>query len=314
MDSLRAYHLEYRSQKACRPIQSTMPLNRYIRGGFLLAFAFMCAKCIAADFTCLIEPTQMVELGSPVTGRLDRVYVKRGDLVKKRQTLATLESNAERTASELAKFKSQQVGPTQMAKSKMAFSKKKLDRRQALASQKLMPLQDSEDTEAELRLAEAELQIAKENRQIANLELQQQNSLLDLRTIQSPVEGVVVDQAVFQGEVFEPGSNKKYILKVAEMDPLRVHVILPKNLFGKLKQGMGANISPEIPQGSNYSAKVTMVDRLIDAASGTFVVFLEMPNPKLTIPAGVKCKAVFPDLDKNVDSLDNLNGSIELPH
>jgi RND family efflux transporter MFP subunit len=186
------------------------------------------------------------------------------------------------------------VGPSKVAESKMTFSKKKLNRRQELASQKLMSMQDSEDTESELRVAEAELQIAKENRQIAHLELQQQNSLLDLRTIRSPVDGVVVDQGVFQGEVFEPGSNKKYILKVAEMNPLKIHVILPKNLFGKLKKGMIANISPEIPQGRNYSAKVNMIDRLIDAASGTFVIFLEMPNPKFEIPAGVKCTVTFP--------------------
>jgi RND family efflux transporter MFP subunit len=275
-----------------------MLLNIFIRFGFLLAVVFSYSNSMAAEFDCLIEPTQMVELGSPVTGRIDHVHVKRGDWVKKMQTLATLESDAERAASELAKFKSQQVGPTRMAESKMEFSKKKLNRRQEMASQKLMALQDSEDTEAEVRLSEAELQVAKENRQIAKLELQQQNSLLNLRTVKSPVEGVVVDQGVFQGEVFELGSNRKYIFKVAEMNPLRVHVILPKQVFGELKQGMSANVTPEIPQGSIYSAKVNMVDRLIDAASGTFVVFLEMPNPKLEIPAGVKCKVVFPALDK----------------
>ena len=273
-----------------------MRLNNHVRFAFLMASSFISSKCVAAEFTCLIEPTQMVELGSPVTGRLDSVYVKRGDLVKKNQILATLESNAEHAASELAKFKSLQVGPAKMAESKMAFSKKKLNRRQELASEKLMSVQDSEDTESEFRVAEAELQIAKENRQIAKLELQQQNSLLDLRTIRSPVDGVVVDQGAFQGEIFEPGSNKKFILKVTEMNPLKVHVILPKNLFGKLKHGMGARISPEIPPGSIYSAKVKMIDRLIDAASGTFVIFLEMPNSKIDIPAGVKCKVEFPDL------------------
>lgn len=275
-----------------------MLLSTCIRFGFLLVTGVMYSKCMAAEYGCLIEPAQMVEVGSPVTGRIDRVHVKRGDWVKKMQTLATLESDAERAASELAKFKSQQVGPSRMAESKMEFSKKKLDRRQEMASQKLMALQDSEDTEAEFRLAESELQVAKENRQIAKLELQQQNDLLNLRTIKSPLEGVVVDQGAFQGEVFELGSNKKYIFKVAEMNSLRVHVILPKNVFGELKYGMGANVTPEIPQGSIYSAKVNMVDRLIDAASGTFVVFLEMPNPKLEIPAGVKCKVVFPELGK----------------
>jgi len=277
-----------------------MLLNTYIRFGALLVAGTIQATCLAAEFDCLIEPTQTVEIGSSVTGRIDRVHVKRGEWVKKMQTLATLESDAERAVAELAKFKSQQAGPSRMAERKMEFSKKKLDRRQEMASQKLMALQDSEDTEAEFRLAEAELQVAKENRQIAGLEFQQQNSLLNLRTVKSPVDGVVVDQGAFQGEVFELGSNKKYIFKVAEMDPLRVHVILPKQVFGEIKQGMSANVTPEIPKGSHYTAKVNMVDRLIDAASGTFVVFLEMQNPKLEIPAGVKCKVVFPELDGNI--------------
>ncbi len=259
----------------------------------VVAIAFGCiTNSFASEFNCMIEPMQMVELGSSVAGRVSQIYAKRGDVVKKNQVLATLESDAEKAASELAKFKSMQLGPSRQAQSKIEFSKKKLSRRQEMSSQKLMSAQDSEDTESEVRLAEAELQTAQENRQIATLELQQQNSLLNLRTIRTPVDGVVVDQAVFLGEVFEPNSSKKYILKIAEMNPLKVHVILPKNMFGKLKLGAIGKVEPELSQ-SSYSAKVTMIDRLIDAASGTFVVFLEMKNSKIEVPAGVKCKVSF---------------------
>ena len=263
---------------------------------FILATWGLSADCIAAEFNCMIEPTQIIELGSSVAGRVSQVYVKRGDVVKKNQTLITLESDAERAASELAKFKSEQAGPARLAESKIEFSKKKFSRRQEMTNQKLMSLQDSEDAESEVRLAEAELQIAKENRQLAKLELQQQNSLLNLRTIRSPVNGIVVDQGVFLGEVYEPGSSKKYILKVAEMNPLKVHVILPKNMFGRLKHGMVGKITPELLKANSYLAKVTMIDRLIDGASGTFVAFLEMPNPKLEVPAGLKCKVAFSEV------------------
>ena len=260
---------------------------------FPLAVTTFAINSMAGDFNCLIEPKQIVELGSPVTGRVTQVNAKRGDVVTKNQLLVTLESSAEKAASELARFKSVQTGPTQAAQSKIEFSKKKLSRRQEMANQKLMAVQDSEETESEVRLAEAELQIAQENRQIAKLELQQQNSLLSLRAVRSPVNGVVVDQGVYLGEVFEPGSSKKYILKIAEMNPLKVHVILPKNMFGKLKLGMTGKVTSELVSSDNYLAKVTMIDKLIDGASGTFVVFLEMQNPKLQIPAGIKCKVSF---------------------
>lgn len=260
---------------------------------FPLAVTTFAINCMAGEFNCMIEPTQIIELGSSVAGRVTQVHAKRGDVVTKNQILVTLESSAEKAASELAKFKSVQAGPAKIAESKIEFSIKKLNRRQEMVSQKLMAAQDSEDIESEVRLAEAELKVAQENRQIAKLELQQQNSLLNLRSVRSPVSGVVVDQAVYTGEVFEPGSSKKYILKIAEINPLKVHVILPKSMFGKLKLGMFGKVASELMPTDDYLAKVTMIDKLIDGASGTFVVFLEIQNPKFQIPAGIKCKVSF---------------------
>jgi RND family efflux transporter MFP subunit len=263
--------------------------------GFLIPLAVLlfATQARAAAFDCLIEPTQTAELASPVTGMLDQVHVKRGDRVAKGQVLATLESRAERAAADLARFKSEQKGPIQAAESKYEFAKRKFERRQSMSSERLIAVQERDDAEAEYRFAEAELMVAKENQQIAGLEYQQQSGLLALRTIKSPVDGVVVDQGAFPGEVVEPGSNQKAVLKVAQLDPLRVHMILPKDLFGKVSVGMAVDVSPEIPAQKSYVAKVKTVDRLVDAASGTFVVFLEMANSKLSIPAGVKCKAIF---------------------
>lgn len=247
-------------------------------------------------FDCLVEPTQAIELVTPVTGLLDKVLVKRADRVTKGQVVATLESRAEQAAAELARFKSLQAGPTQMAENKIEFARRKFDRRQVMASEKLMATQDRDDAESELRLAESELRVASENRQIAKLEYQQQSSLLNLRTIRSPFDGVVVEQMAYPGEVVEPGANKKSILKVAQLDPLQVRAVLPKDAFGKVVPGMVVDVQPELPVKGRYTAKVKSVDRLIDAASGTFVVLLELPNPKLEIPAGVKCGASFPTL------------------
>lgn len=261
--------------------------------GALLAIPLL-SSTVALAVDCLIEPTQTVELASPVTGLLDKVLVKRADRVAKGQVVATLESRAESAAADLARYKSEQVGPTRMAESKIEFAKRKFHRRQLMAQEKLMSVQDSDDVEAELRLAESELTVAGENRELAKLEHRQQSSLLNLRSIRSPFDGVVVDQLAYPGEVVEPGANKKVILKVAQLDPLKVRAILPKDAFGKVLPGMTVDVLPEIPSHGRYIAKVKSVDRLIDAASGTFVVLLEMPNPKLDIPAGVKCKVTFP--------------------
>jgi RND family efflux transporter MFP subunit len=242
---------------------------------------------------CLIEPNQTVSLGSPVVGLLEEVLVGRADRVVKGQVVARLESRAEKAALELAHFKSVQVGPTGMAESKIAFSQKKYSRRNAMAQEKVMSAQASDDAKAELEIAQAELKVAQENRQLARLEHQQQKGLLDLRTLRSPFTGVVVEQMAYPGEVVEPG--KGAILKLAQLDPLRIQVVLHKSEFGKVAPQMQVEIFPEIPADGRYTAKVRSVDKLIDAASGTFVAILELPNPELRIPAGVACRALFPN-------------------
>ncbi len=267
-----------------------MRKTQVIVGASLLA----CVPAWSASFDCLIEPTQAIDVGSPVAGLLDKVYVRRGDRVAAGQVLATLESQAEQAAAELARYKSQASGPTMTAESKIEFSKRKFQRRMQMAAEKLMSTQERDDAEAEYKLAEAELQVAKENKEVAHIEHKQQSGLLALRTIRSPFDGVVADQLLYPGEVVESTGNKKTILKLAQLDPLRVHVILPMAAFRKVSLGMTAQVYPEMPIGGSYSAKVKIVDKLIDAASGTFAAFLEMRNPRLSIPVGVKCKAEFP--------------------
>lgn len=275
---------------------------------FLLLSATTAVHAAAATVDCLIEPTQMVELASPVTGLLERVNVKRGDRVGKGQVLASFESRAESAATELARFKSQQVGPTRMAESKIEFSQRKFGRRRDMAAEKLMSLQDRDDAEAEYKLAESELLVAEENKQIARLEFQQQSALLNLRTIRSPVDGVVVDQLAYPGEVVEPGAAKKTVLKVAQLDPLRIQVILPKGAFGKIQVGENVEVVPELTGNGRYAARIKSIDKLIDAASGTFVAFLELPNPKLDIPAGIKCKATFRGIESGTGHESSTRG------
>jgi len=246
-----------------------------------------------AGYDCLIEPAQTVELGTPAGGLIEKVLVQRGDRVKRGQVLATLDSHAEQAATDLARYKSQLTGPTQMAEAKIEFADRKFSRRRDMAAEKLMSAQDRDDAEAELRGARAELQTAKENREVSRLEYTQQSAQLALRTVRSPFDGVVVDQIMWPGEILEPGATRHAIVKVARVDPLRVRVVMPMRAFGEPKPGATVRVTSEVQPGKPYMARVASIDRVIDAASGTFVVLLDIPNGTLDVPSGVKCKAQF---------------------
>ena len=85
----------------------------------------------------------------------------------------------------------------------------------------------------------------------------------------------------------------KPILKIARIHPLHVEVIASIEMLGTVKVGDRAQIQPEKPLDGSFPAKVTIVDRVVDAASGTFGIRLELPNPDYRLPAGLKCRVVF---------------------
>jgi len=262
----------------------------------LLGFQWFAPAQAAGAYDCLIEPTQSVDIGSPVVGLLEKTYVQRGDRVVKGQVLATLESRAEAAAAALARYKSEMAAPTETAQSKVEFSSKKFQRRGDMHANNFMSEQEKDEAESELKLAQAELKLAQENKQMATLEWQQQSALLNLRTIRSPLNGVVVDQAMYPGEIVEPSGQKKAIFRLAQLDPLRVRAILPMAMFGQVKLNMQVEVNPEFPIGGHYVGRVNVIDRLVDAASGTFAVYMALPNPKLDVPAGVKCRVQFPTI------------------
>jgi multidrug efflux pump subunit AcrA (membrane-fusion protein) len=152
--------------------------------------------------------------------------------------------------------------------------------------------QELEEVVAERRLADAELREAEDSRKLAQYEFKRANEVVRLRSLRSPVSGVVVDRYMHPGEISEVGA--KPILKLAEISTLHVEAILPVSAYGQIAQGDIATVRPEPPLGGRYQAKIVVVDRVLDSASGTFGVRLELPNDDRKLPAGARCVVEFP--------------------
>jgi hypothetical protein len=54
-------------------------------------------------------------------------------------------------------------------------------------------------------------------------------------------------------------------------------------------------VIPEMPVGGNHEAVVKIVDPILDAASGTFRVRLELPNEDFSLTSGLRCQVRFLD-------------------
>ena len=268
-----------------------------IRGrlAFTLALLELCCSKSAfarqAGYECLIEPMQTVALRSTAAGSIETIHAHRGDSIRKGQVLVTLESSAEQATLNLAQYKAQMTGAMVAAQSKLDYAERKFERRREMNAQKLMSTQDKEEAESDMKSAAADLQVARENHEVARLEFEEQRALLLRRTLRSPFDGVVADQLQYEGEVVEPSDPSKPILKLEKIDPLRVHVILPRSVFGQIKLGATGEIAPEAPVGKELKAVVTVLDSVVDGASGTFSAYLDLSNPQHRIPAGIRCQA-----------------------
>jgi RND family efflux transporter MFP subunit len=217
------------------------------------------------------------------------VLVDRGDLIEQGQVLARLDDRAERAGLEVARARAEAVGEQRGSQARLDWAVGELARNQELQAREVVSAGKLDEVLREQRLAEAGRLDADEERRIARLEAERAAAVVAMRTIKSPFAGVVVERLLGPGEWADPPQ----VLEVAEIDPLRVDLFAPLGMLRRIREGDPARVRPEEPIGGEYVATVTVVDRVVNPASGTFGVRLELANPGRKLPAGVKCRVRF---------------------
>ena len=236
-------------------------LNKLIAIAVLLMHSYVLAEPVP-EIDCLIEPNMMIELSSPVSGVLESILVDRSDAVNKGEIVARLKSDVEQV-----KLKASQES--------LDASLVEQKRANDLYRDRVITLSEKEQADHEAALNRLEVEHA-----LANLEL---------RNIRSPIDGVVADRYLMPGEHIEDNP----ILKLAQLDPLRVEVVAPVTYFGQISKGMHAQVKTDYGSFENLVAEVVVVDKVVDAASGTFGIRLELQNRDNRIPGGLKCSVRF---------------------
>lgn len=240
--------------------------------GYLTAFATLAVFILAGGeeaaaketrlktLGCLLSPSERVEVSSAVPGVIERINVKRGSEVYRGEILFQLKASVEKASVELARAKAD-------------FSERKAERNKTLYEDDILTPHERDEIETELLLAQAELNLKKQE--------------LELRTVFSPINGVVVNRLHSEGEYVDVDP----VMQLATLNPLHIDLLLPSRYFGQIEIRQKLKIKPENSKIGPRTAAVITVDPLIDPASGTFRVQLLMNNPLNSIPAGLRCTA-----------------------
>jgi cobalt-zinc-cadmium efflux system membrane fusion protein len=247
------------------------------------------AACHAESAGCLIEPDRVADVGSQAVGVLAQIKVERGDTVVTGQVLARLSAQVERATANIAQARSTAEAEYKQAVATSALAQRKLARTRDLLKQDFVSGQALDQAEAEARVAEQRVTQAKEAQHVALREYQLSAVQLGERDVRAPFDGIVLERYRTEGERIE----REPVVRVARVDPLRVEAIVPANLFNTILVGQLAVIKTDLTLFPSLSAKVVLVDRVIDPASNSFRVRLALPNPNRRIPAGLRCRVNF---------------------
>ncbi len=241
------------------------------------------------ELDCVIEPHMVIDLSSRTDGIVEAIDVDRGDFVEEGQVVVRLESGVEQAAVEYARAAAIADSDLQASKISMDFAQRRRGRLESLYKEQVLSSDQMDEMETEAVLTKLERDQANERKRLAQLELRQALEVLERHTVRSPITGVVVQRFLAPGESVE----EKPIIRLAQIDPLRVEVIVPVSYFGAIQVGQPAVIMPERPMQGEFAAQVSVVDRVADAASGTYRVRLSLPNADYKLPSGLKCMVRF---------------------
>src|SRR5258707_486419 len=253
------------------------------------------AQSTSPELDCVIEPQQVVKLASSVVGVVARLDVDRGDVVSTGQVLGNLEDGVEAATLALAKAKATNDYSIKSIRARLDFLRSKYGRAGQLGAKSFVSQASVEEAESEAKMAEEQLKEAILNLEIARIDVTRSEELLKQRRFISPIDGVVVERMLVPGEY---RNEQTPILTLAQINPLKVEVFVPTTYYRRILVGSTAQVKPDNTIGGVYTASVAVVDQVFDAASGTFGVRLNLPNPDLGLPAGVRCKIAFALVEK----------------
>lgn len=238
---------------------------------------------------CVIEPSDIVDVGTGVPGVVKSIHTYRSAMIKEGAVIVELESTVEKAAFNLAKARAGLETGIELRQESARFGSETRARNQELFHKSMISLHDMDKSKTEERIAELQVRQEQDNKVIAELEYQRVKAILQQRTIRSSVNGTVMELFKSVGEYVDD----EPLLRIAQLDPLHVEVIVPVEYLGQLVPGMQAEVTTTLAGVGAYQATIERVDRVADAASGTYGVRLSLPNPEYKIPAGLRCQLSF---------------------
>jgi len=213
-----------------------------------------------------LRPTNQVEVGSEVSGRIDRVLVDVNDRVTQGQVLAVINTDTIRDQI------TQGEANVNAARAQVAQARASLDVDQAQlerlrgvyeTSGGRVPSQvELEQAEAAVRRDRAALASAQASVRAAQAQLDTANTQQGRAVIRSPVSGIVLARQVEPGQTVAASFNTPTLFIIAEdLSAMQLRVDIDEADVGQVDEGQQATFTVDAYPGRRFPAQVERVDQ-----------------------------------------------------
>jgi len=224
----------------------------------------------------ITEPSEMSELAFALPGVVIEVPVKLGNVVKKGQMLAQQDESVEK-AELIVRMQEKQEAILQITAADKEFAAKTVafNRQDELIKKNgLTSKTEWESAKLEMEIAKVRGDLAKETVKKTDAQIEEQQIKINLKKLLAPYDGIIKKIDADRGETGDP---QKPAMVIVNNDPLWVKVDLVSDKAKNLKLGQELQVRYG-DETEWHPAKVIFLDPVVDAASNTRIVRLEMQN------------------------------------
>jgi RND family efflux transporter MFP subunit len=230
-----------------------------------------------------LKPVAQVDVVSKMTGRIDQLNAEIGDWVQKGTLIAKVDEDEVRqqvnraaAALEVAKASLSQK------QTDLEILKKELDRTVELHENQLIPRRDLDTAEARYRGAIAQVKLAEAQIDQAQAELRELRVRLDNTRILAPISGLVGKRHLDNGALVNPSMP---VVSLVDLSTMVMEINAPEKDLVKIRAGLEANIVLDAYPEQKFKGRVIRLSPILDPATRTGSVEIEVPNPKMMLKA-----------------------------
>ena len=234
------------------------------------------------EATGTVQPIKKVEVGAQVNGKIIKLFVDYNSIVTNGQVVALIDPQVYEAnyKSALGELHANQAN-VKKCEAQLVLAEKTLVRKKKLVDREMVPVADYDAALEARDTAIASLAAAKASVEKSEASVSQSKANLNYCTIVSPVNGVVIDRSVDEGQTVVSSMNAVPLLNIAtDLKRIQVEATVPEADIGNVREGQPVSFSVDSYPGVRFKGVVTQVRMASTTTSSvvTYPVIIEAEN------------------------------------